>query len=45
MYFCSGQLTHFVSGVDKGSFTQMSAADTEARQEALARLIAKSLKK
>jgi hypothetical protein len=28
----------------KGSFTQMSATDTEARQEALARLIAKSLK-
>jgi hypothetical protein len=28
----------------KGSFTQMSPVDTEARQEALARLIAKSLK-
>jgi hypothetical protein len=28
----------------KGSFTQMSAADTKARQEALARLIAKSLR-
>jgi hypothetical protein len=28
----------------KGSFTQMSPADTEARQEALARLIAKSLR-